>query len=214
MLYYYAVRLTHAYLDVGKRIINAWATKVQKIAVFEHYGEGDTDRTSPVQKTHIHVLLYGCSVAKKQLRNIAQTATNADAVRGNESMAFKEWESSDYQLVIPRAGVYATKGKHDAKYLQGYTIDDVNKWKAEWVAPQQYVKNIVSPSELIYNQFVEEIGPNEDVLGYLKTKCKKFVHARCRIWDQKAMNMYKMLMRSYIFDYKISIPEDETAWKW
>lgn len=121
---HYAVRITHSY-DVCKRLVAQWALKSQALAVYEHLGE-------KTGKVHIHLALYSTSVDKKQLRNIA--ASCGVNVKGNENCSFKEWDGKDLYII------YMTKGSLDPKYLLNYSQDDSDVWKAQWVAPKEYIK--------------------------------------------------------------------------
>lgn len=135
----YAVRITHSY-DIAKKIVAMWALKSTKMAVFQHVGE-------KTEKPHIHLSLEGTSVDKKQLRNLA--ASTGIPVKGNEYMSFKDLSSQGEKYFI-----YMTKGKYDASYLKGYTEEDVQRWKSQWVESEEYQK--VSKWEELGMKFMHE----------------------------------------------------------
>jgi len=114
MLHSYAVRITYPQATV-KHIIAVWATICEKIVAFEH-----TD----AKKIHSHLLVIGCKVEKKQMRNIA--ATCGVDVKGQENMAFRVYDANTTYIV------YMTKGKFSPYYLQGFTQEECEEAKQRW----------------------------------------------------------------------------------
>jgi len=211
---YYAVRITHPYSTV-LRIVSSWSTQVEKMAVYEHYGKDDPDRKSDEQKAHCHLVLFNTRVAKKQLRNLASDAVGSSNVKGNELMAFKDWDKSDYEKDVPIACVYMTKGHHEPQYLQGYTKEDANKWKQEWVEHPKNVK--LSKDEELYYGFLDQWVKDhwqESIYDFIEVKkaiwnyCKKQLGI---IVNQGFINKYNMICRTFYSEQPCKHPGKETA---
>lgn len=209
MLYDYAVRITYPY-EQAAPIVRAWSTRVTKMVVYEHTGE-------KTKKAHIHLLVWQSSLQKKQLRNIA--ADTGLCVKGNELMSFKEYDGDETYIT------YMSKGKHDPRYTQGFTLAELDERKKKWVEPAKYVKQ--SGDEKLYNDIFDgeydvqhyeqwrKDNPTEEKFVWLKSYVKSYVfQLNHLIWNQVAINRYKMLVYSYCYRNSIYIPEDKTGiWK-
>lgn len=193
MLHDYAVRITYSY-DQAAPIVRAWATRVTKMVVYEHIG-------SQTEKKHIHLLVLGSSLQKKQLRNIASQLMD---VKGNEIMSFKEYVGGEDYMT------YMTKGKHDPSYLQGYTAEEAAVWKSKWVEPARHEK--VSSDERLYEDVFGGDYPNEHwemwkkeypekmKFDWVREFARSLVFQRNKfIWNLKAINQYKMLVYTYCY---------------
>lgn len=192
----YAVRITHSY-DVASPIIRAWALKANRMAVYEHEG-------AQTEKVHVHMVIEGTSVDKKQLRNIAEKT--GIPVKGNEYMSFKEYNGDKTYMT------YMTKGQHEPKYLQNYTAEEAEQWKVAYVPPVTHDR--VHPDSKFVSDYLLECGIPDNIYDLRRTG-KRYVYDNCgRIWNGRAMNMYKTLMRTCIYAYNIQVPDDEPAWKW
>jgi hypothetical protein len=206
---HYAVRITHAY-SVAQKIVAAWALKSERMAVFEHEGE-------KTGKIHIHLALYGTSVDKKQLRNIA--AATLIPVKGNENMAFEEWDGLENNYCY-----YMTKGHIDASYLLKYTQVDVEQWKSNWVEPKVYKK--VSPWTKFWNSYEPHAPlpavfdaqawlsspdlepPKNDTFEKLVKSVHKYVYAlHGGVWCPQMSNEKKCLINTYCDKHKLKKPE-------
>jgi len=202
----YAVRITHSF-EVAQAIVHQWAMKCDKILAYEHNG-------NVTGKAHIHLLLSGTVVDKKQLRNIA--ASTKIPVKGNEYMSFKEWDGNESYIT------YMTKGIHNAKYNKGFEGANLLRLQALWVEPRAFVKQ--SKNSIICGDFYkyefEETGDSSCPLAFypLRTLVKAFVFNRMGeingCWDISNINMYKMIMNTYIYKHKVSIPKGEKLWNW
>lgn len=194
----YAVRLTYAYDDIAS-LIGAWALRVEQLAVYEHVGEA-------TKKVHCHLVMTGSNVDKKQLRNIAMKYRD---VKGNELCSFKQFDGSDIYMS------YMTKGKHEPKYLKGYTIDDHERWIKAWrppsVSQQKVDKNTKMYQEFCVSQGYEMLDNN--ILS-IKRAGKYYVRNVLNMcFSVNACNIYKMLVRTYCYDNDITIPAgDKLDW--
>lgn len=211
MLNDYAVRITYPYDQAGP-IIRAWATRVSKMVVYEHTG----DKT---EKVHIHLLILGSSLQKKQLRNIAADSCALN-LKGQENMAFKEYDGDDIYAT------YMTKGKHDPKYIQGFTMDEHAMWKSKWIEPVKYVKQS-NDAKLYddvfdgeydvqrYEQWLKDTNGEIPKFDWVRSYVRSYVFQHNQlIWNQRAINQYKMLVNSYCMRNDVAIPFDKSGtWK-
>jgi len=208
----YAVRITHPQTTV-RHIIAAWSTQCEKLVAYEH-----TDAT----KIHSHLLILNSRVGKKQLRNIA--ANCGVNVKGNECMSFKSYNHNERYLT------YMSKGQFTPYYLQGYTQDECEQAKAQWV-PNQSKEN---PQVRLYNRFEASLdllseefkryvegalamGETRGVISgnikfeWIKSKASSFAFNECdRIANHKYVNSYKMLVNTYCMRHNIPIDKN---WK-
>jgi len=201
----YMVRLTHSY-EVAQRVVGLWAMRCDKLLAYEHVG-------SKTGKVHIHLSLLGTNVDKKQLRNIANETKLP--VSGNEWCSFKAWDRKDEYIT------YMSKGQLDPKYNKGYAEEFIKQCKDKWVEPHTYVKADTTDNYLgKFDNFLFEKIPAGEILDFyrLRTFTKQFCfsnHQGTRPrWDIKTINMYKMLMNTYIYQNNVKIPDDEKKWKW
>lgn len=200
----YAARLSYSY-DMARALVGAWALKCDNMAVYEHIG-------TQTEKVHIHLVMTGTSVDKKQLRNIGSKFLNC---KGQENLSFseKEYDGS------PRFMSYMTKGVHDPKYLKGWTNNDHIAWKDAWVPPNK--KQVKEHRDVkIYREFcVCEGYEIEQEISAVKLLvviacAKHYVRETLGMpFSVNACNIYKMLVRTYCYDNKISIPDaSKLAW--
>jgi len=178
---HYAVRITHSYEDCA-RAIGVWALRCDKIIVYEHQG----DKTN---KVHIHAALYNTNIDKKQLRNVA--AETGLPCKGNENMAFtkRDWDLDPIYIT------YMTKGKHDPKYNKGYSSEEVLTFRNNWKEPTLYQKK--DPKDLIMFQ---EWECNYTDFYQVQKSAKEYINIRIMpVWNAYAINQYKMLMRTYLY---------------
>lgn len=192
----YAVRITHSYDDC-KRVIGLWALRCDKMLVYEHEGE-------KTGKAHIHIALCNTNIDKKQLRNIA---TNAGLpVKGNENCSFKDWDLESTYMS------YMTKGKHDPSYNKGYSSEEVNLFRSNWVEPTVYAKK--DPKDVaLYAAW----QCHHEEFYLVRRSAMEFVNQNvCPVWNANAINVYKMLVRTYLFQHPmIRIPKEyESKFNW
>lgn len=209
----YCFRISHAY-EAAQRIIAAWALRSDKLIVYEHVG-GRTE------KVHIHGLILGTSVDKKQLRNVAAD-TNSCPVSGQENLSFttNDWDGDSHYMT------YMSKGKHDPKYLKGYTDDEARVWKQKWVEPNPVFS--FDKDDKMYDEFSQSMmDTNEiwiDTEGHESKKPQyyKLVH-HAKDWVRKVhggfhkvrnRNILKNMLIGYLDQYNVSIPKGENpSWK-
>jgi len=105
-MYNYAPRISASYAEI-QPVIQAWAPKVLRMAVFEH--EKDTS----VQTTHVHILIEGSDTQCEQLKRIFKKVLPGLPAKGNE---FWKWESKT--TVNDSFLTYMSKGTLRAKYVK------------------------------------------------------------------------------------------------
>jgi len=208
MLHSYAVRITYG-KEIVKHIISVWSTQCEKIVAFEH-----TD----AKKIHSHLLIIGSRICKKQLRNLARNC-GVD-VKGNANMSFKAYDENETYIT------YMTKGKFSPYYLQGFTQDECEEAKKQWVpqAERNTMKELYNRFESIIDLNGQEfrdmvateisLNPksNQDMrFEYVRSKAHKVAfHANECFATGKFFSDYKTLVYTYCFRNHIGIPRD---WK-
>jgi len=145
-------------------------------------------------------------------------------VKGNEFMSFRAYDHNERYLV------YMSKGQFTPYYLQGYTQEECEAAKSQWVPDQKRE----SPQVRIYNRFeasldlqseefkkyVENalsLGNAREVMSgdirfqWIRSKAYSWSFNECdRIANQKTKNMYLMLVNTYCMRHNVPI---DTKWK-
>lgn len=142
----YAVRITHSYEDC-KHIVACWAMECDKMAVYEHIG-------SETEKVHIHMIIVGSRIQKKQLRNKAAQVSQVP-LKGNENCSFKDYDGNEVALT------YMTKGNLTPKYLKGYTVEDAHLWNTKWVEPTPKQEKISEIKKVYTAEFSYDLVNSE-----------------------------------------------------
>lgn len=206
MLHSYACRITYG-KEVVKHIAAIWALQCEQLVAFEH-----TDTA----KIHCHLLIINSRVEKKQLRNLSRNC-GVD-VKGNANMSFKAYDSNETYLV------YMTKGQFSPFYLLGFTQDQCEEAKKQWVPPKErdtnaelYVKleSCVDFNSSEFRASVEHalrLGQDLDMrFDYVKRKAHTLAFVKNKMFATgKFFSDYKMLVYTYCFRNNIIIPKD---WK-
>lgn len=128
----FAIRVTYPY-TVVERVIAQWATYCTKIVCVEHNDDG-------ANNVHCHLHLEGCRVSSKRLGQLANEV--APMTRPNppkRATSLLSFRAKEYDYRI-EGYAYLTKGKYHFSYIQGFTAEDWEKWKAAWVVPTEHIK--------------------------------------------------------------------------
>lgn len=214
----YFIRITRSFSDVSG-LVATWASRASQVAVYEHIG----DKT---EKTHIHLVVLGSEICSKQMKNLV----GHYHLSGNKDWTFKDYDGDDMGMV------YMSKGKLDPKFLKGWTVQDADLWKSQWVEPRERIDY----NEELYDDVFGNIQTNEyEFKDYERRKpvydtrlptpiydekatMFEFILYRARmaafqknkmLWSNKAMIDYKMLVYTYIFRHDIKIPDSHKEWK-
>lgn len=228
MPYDYFVRITHPYASLAA-LVGAWALRCEKLVAYEHTG-------TQTEKVHVHLLILGSSICSKQLRNIGKMYVN---LKGNELCTIKECVTWEQPVVYMTKGKldasYAmgfTKDQLDelkAKWVEPkrYEKKSVNQqfyesWEAsDW---KQLRNAIHAATELQRKRLAETDAfgrdsalVNEEPVEFqaIKKYFRNYVFTNNHhIWDQQAVNKYKMMVMTYCFRNDVSI-SSKTEWdKW
>jgi len=212
MLYNYAVRITHDFAT-ARPVIHSWATRCTKILVYQHLGK-------KTKKAHIHILMEGVSLQKKQLRNIG-SATGVN-LTGNELCSFKEYDGDTTYIT------YMTEGENDPLYNVGYDINSLTELKAKYVKHEH--QKVDKPEDVFLKYFLDyenmsiardmfwkdkedDKDPNRE-WRFLKHYAKDEVFGACgNKWNKKAFDLYKTAVYTAVFRLNITIPDTEKDWK-
>lgn len=128
----FAIRITYPY-TVVERVIAQWATYCTKIVCVEHNDDG-------ANNIHCHLHLEGCRVTSKRLSQLANEV--APMTRPNppkRATSLLSFRAKEYDYRI-EGYAYLTKGKYHFSYIQGFTNEDWELWKAAWVQPSEHIK--------------------------------------------------------------------------
>jgi len=209
----FAIRITYPY-EVVARVISRWSTYCKRIACYEHNDDG-------AERVHCHIYVEGVKVDKKRLQQLAAeavavTVPNQDkSKRAHSLMSFRQKEY-DYNI----AGYsYLTKGKYDASYLQGFTKEQADEWKAAWVDPAQHITR--TPARIMYEEFLSwwHDKANRLPLGMEDTPelVVSRAHAFLRSYHHGVLpynwRMVKgNLIQNYCDNYRVKYPNNWKEW--
>jgi len=201
--YFARVTLPYERLD---RMVSAWACKCDKILVYQHEGE-------KTQKIHCHILIMGCSVISKQLKNIA-SSLNVNLV-GNENSSFKSVGSSGQDEL--NCIMYMSKGVLEPKYNKGYTPELIAQQKARWVeyTPSEKVPKILDFYLNFENFSAQDMFEcsHENKFNMLRRLAQQYAFKNNQqLATGKFFTEYKMLVFTYAMRHNISVPSG-TKWK-
>jgi len=212
----YMVRITHSFQDASG-VVALWAARADKMVVYEHIGEA-------TEKIHVHLVIAGSSIDKKQLRNIAM-ATGLP-LKGNEYCSFKKFDGNTIAMI------YCTKGKFNPSFIKGYTPAEADKWKSLWREGMKKEPRIAQ----LYNQLFDDDDNDDISFKYWERAnpydggkvwrtqdrrflwCKQMAHTHAfnsngRFWTLKTANEYKALVYTYCARHNIIIPDKDEVFK-
>lgn len=199
----YFCRITRSYSDLSG-MVAVWSERAFKMVVYEHTGE-------ETEKTHIHMVIIGSSVCKKQLKNLVAYLN----LKGNEDWSFKDYDGDDTAMT------YMTKGSLDPKYLKGFTQQEADRWKSLWKPGRRGAK-VADIEGLWKSCFGDPVQSAIDKELYFKQNPGRplidWVLHQARIaafawnkhyWTIKAKNDYKCLVFTYIERFYVTLPPPE-----
>lgn len=174
----YAVRITlpyepnmadedHMRRNTVMYIAGVWSRHVNKMVVYEHDDDG-------ANNLHCHIMIEGCHVTKKRLQQLAQEQCALQRrVQGQRATSLMSFRSKEYDGHWT-GFAYVTKGKYDPKYIQGWTREEAESWKAAWVKPEEHVKR--TPWRVLMDSYNEwdnhpdnRLDPDVEVTPYIIT---------------------------------------------
>lgn len=218
MPYAYFMRITHPYEDI-KHIISRWSLECDKMAVYQHIG-------TKTEKVHIHLVIEGCRIQAKQLRNIAQKMTQLP-FNGQENMVAPELDPDRDPYK------YMTKGIHEPSYYKGYDKDFLDAAKARYIPEKDLPRSAKQPeirrlyeSQVCgpnrdhvreeYKMFVQDNPATEVVFTqYLKTYVWKIAfNANGSMATAKCFLDNRTLFCTYIYTHNLKLPSGHKMEKW
>lgn len=214
--YNYCVRITKPF-GVLRDLVSCWAERCERVAVYEHVGRF-------TEKTHIHMVLGGSEVCKKQLKNLLRihNINTQGSLGGNKDWSFKEWDGDE------NACAYMTKGYIKYSFLKKWNDDDHDRWIKMWrgtpnsSADQDAFDDcfddaVFIPVKTQWERDERPYLPTTELHGefkFIRKYVRNFVFNEYgRIWNVQAINRYKMLVYSYCFRNNVMIPLKDEVFK-
>lgn len=118
----HAIRIAMAYDDISG-VVAMWSDRCVRCVVYEH------PKDATVNKTHVHLALYGCDVEAEALKRMWK-GKPADA-KGNKFWSWKDLD--EYNEDNLRHLTYLTKGKFASKFEKNISPVILDKAKSLWV---------------------------------------------------------------------------------
>lgn len=216
MSFNYFVRITHSY-EIAERLVHDWAMRCTRLCVYEHEGV-------KTGKVHIHVLVVGSNIEKKQLRNRG-AALGLD-LKGNALCSFKVLDVSAPSIM--HTLVYCSKGEYLPQYYKEFDYKTelraaVDAWKEpEEVLTQgqqrynDFMKEFIPPSP--YLEWVQSRGPcllaestndeyKEFVLRVVKPQAQSFSMKKYKIFNQACKAETSMLLQTVYWYKQYQLPQ-------
>jgi len=120
-----------------------------------------------------------------------------------------------------------TKGIHEPKFYKGFTKEELDGYKSRWVQRDDYVAPTGNQAifmdwqeQNFFKIHDEEEGlakdlPSDEVFPVVKRAARQFIFARNnRIWDQRTIMQYKMIVLTHCMRQQIPIPSNCEWGKW
>ena len=215
MLYIHAVRVSHTF-EKAKAMVSRWSLECDKMVVYRHK-EG-------TPKEHLHLLMEGCRIGKKQLRNIGAEFID---LKGTEKCKFEDQTTQDLSKYIS----YMTKGKYDPMFFTGYEVSYLAECKSKGYDKEdtQVAKKKCRYLEF-FNEYDEDCEynmrkhlindrhpdqgpvPIADKYQFVKTYIRKQIMDN-GVWTPNNGLLFKSFVMTYCYRHSIPIPDNEKGWK-
>lgn len=218
--YDYFVRITRPYSDLSG-LVTIWAARARQMVVYEHTG-------TKTEKIHIHMVIKGSDVCKKQLKNLVEYLN----FKGNKDWSFKNYNGNETAIV------YMTKGNITPSYVKGYTPEELQAYQDLWTDEQpkitrqqklydetfgnkqelqiqikEFIKRRNASYVLAGTKLHEMDTPAEMEFEYILRVAKQAAFKESgQIWSMKTMNDYKMLVYTYVMRELHVIPTKYREW--
>lgn len=203
----YAVRITRSYKDL-ELLITDWAQVSERVVVYQH------DPDAEVKKTHVHILIQGCSLGTSA--GLVKRALKHVPLKGNQDWSFRpeEYENDPDKYIT-----YMTKGNLQSVYNKGYTPEYLEERRVLW-------KDFTKPSAEIcvqkepqtkppakdtlsdlYQTYCDEILENVSTMG-LHLTIRDFRSASIAFWRKRnggllpQTSTYKRFITSVFLEYR------------
>lgn len=140
-----AIRVSRSY-DELKQIFQS--LKARHVIVYEHVADEE------VSRTHVHALVQNaditCLAFKRRIEKHLGKIERSD-------WSFKETDGNEAKYVT-----YMTKGELKPVYVSGYTDDEVEQFRSNWIAPKQEIKTETPSYKDIIAEVIAEVPISED----------------------------------------------------
>lgn len=127
-MYSHAPRIALSY-DEFAIVVPIWAALCERMAVFQH------DPDSGCSRTHIHILIEGCSVKAEALRRALYKHLPGETRKGNDLWAWehKKWaKAHPGQQYNDNMLTYMSKGTTAPSFIKNYSPELVEQRKQQW----------------------------------------------------------------------------------
>jgi len=216
----YAVRISYPYSSIS-RLVRAWSLHAKRMVFYEHNDDG-------AARIHCHCHIEDCDVSSKRLSQLAEeagvkTTYPIEGKRNGSYLAFRRKEYDKH----PSGYAYLTKGKYEASYIQGWTKEDTDNWKATWVIPTQHIKQ--TPWKKLYEEYLpyspkpvkidweawanspDAIPPQTLSFSVVEDNARKWLRNKIgAIWCPQYNTQLTCIVKSFCWNHNISIPK---GWK-
>jgi len=211
----YAVRITRAWSAI-ERAIHAIALRCDKVLAYEHVG-------SATEKVHVHLILIGVRCDVDTLKNDMKRNGLA-TLKGNGEWSFKTKDKKYGDVEdSPKYITYMTKGQHDPKYNKGYTQEELDQAKSNWVE-----RSNKSKAEIEYWAFdalvPKDLPPEYEMVNgkpiHMPYRAFKEVRRRAMAYAMEKLhvmtpackNMIQMLYKTYCYKHNIEMDPQFDKW--
>lgn len=142
----------------NKELTPVWSQiKCEKLVVYEH----------KAARLHVHGLVINCELSTDTLKNYVKRAIGVTSFPKSD-WSFKtlhEGHPVDDKFII-----YMSKGSLQPCYVNGYTIDDLELYRTQWVDKPK--KELIQYKIKVENPQTAKIRQNE-LMDIVKAKCKE-----------------------------------------
>ena len=122
--------------------------KARHVIVYEHVADEE------VSRTHVHALVQNADITvlafKRRIEKQLGKMERSD-------WSFKETDGNEAKYVT-----YMTKGELKPVYAVGYTDDEVEQFKSNWIVPKQDVKTAAPSYKDIVAEVITEVPISEN----------------------------------------------------
>ena len=217
----FAIRITYPYEALPK-MVRAWSLHAKRMVFYEHNDDG-------AERIHCHVHVEDCDVSYKRLVQLADEAgvKSTYPIPGKRAGSLFSHREKEYDK-SPKGYSYLTKGKYEASYLQGWTKEDTDEWKSNWVPRGKAIKRtywmelydayaLYAPEPPLHGVDWDawyrstEVTPPRDRFGELVKSVRAWVWKRNHGYSCPAINReIEHTVRTHCYKHNISIPD---KWK-
>jgi len=220
----FAVRITLPYAQGVDRIVRAWSLYAKKIVVYQHDDDG-------ANNIHCHAHVEGFNFTVKRFQQLAKDTGVPLTIKrdgGTRATSLMSIRGATYDHHIT-GYAYLTKGKYEPSYIQGFTTEEAQAWKAAWVPRPNHVKRTIwhqlqdkfendvklDFSKIHYtDQQAADIMAGKQVysqFNLLETKARAWMwHQLGGNWQPQGKNQFESIMKTTAYKLHISIPPN---WK-